>query len=245
MLKNTFMHVPGIGPATEQKLWGQGLVFWEDYLNTHEPFPLPPVLHRQTIEHLEESARALTVNHARHFETCLPAGEMWRLYREFGDNVAFLDIETTGLFAGPDAITVIGLFDGHKTMVFVQGHNLQEFRQEIKRYSLIVTFNGKRFDLPFIRYALGNLPDYQAHIDLLYPLRKLGYHGGLKSIEAQLGLERDGALKEADGFMAVLLWREYRRGNRTALDTLIRCPALARIPTGQQSRPRYADTLQP
>ena len=28
--------------------------------------------------------------------------------------------------------------------------------------------------------------------------------------------------EDVDGFMAVLLWREYRRGNRAALDTLIR-----------------------
>jgi len=44
----------------------------------------------------------------------------------------------------------------------------------------------------------------------------------LKAIETQLGLEREGALKEADGFLAVLLWHEYQRGNRRALDTLIR-----------------------
>ena len=93
---------------------------------------------------------------------------------------------------------------------------------EIKQYSLIVTFNGKRFDLPFIRRTLGRFPEYQAHIDLLYPLRKLGYRGGLKSIEVQLGLEREGALKEANGFLAVLLWAEYQRGNKAALDTLVR-----------------------
>jgi hypothetical protein len=37
-----------------------------------------------------------------------------------------------------------------------------------------------------------------------------------------VGLEREGALKQMDGYMAVLLWREYRRGNKTALDTLVR-----------------------
>ncbi len=29
-------------------------------------------------------------------------------------------------------------------------------------------------------------------------------------------------MKEVDGFLAVLLWHEYERGNRGALDTLIR-----------------------
>jgi len=152
----------------------------------------------------------------------LPPSQVWRLYPDFRDRVAFLDIETTGLFPGADAITLIGLFDGLKTKVFIRGINLDEFAREIEKYSLIVTFNGKRFDIPFIRRTFGELPGYQAHIDLLYPLRRLGYRGGLKSIEVQLGLEREGALKEVDGFIAVLLWREYERGNKAALDTLVR-----------------------
>ena len=222
MLKHTFLHVPGIGPATERKLWSQGFSSWEDFLNNCQRCSLPPTLRHRLVEYLEESLKALTVSHARHFETFMPPGEMWRLYRDFGHRVAFLDIETTGLYPDSDAITVIGLFDGQTTRVFVRGINLPEFAQEIKKYSLIVTFNGKRFDLPFIRRTLGELPHYQAHLDLLYPLRKLGYRGGLKSIEVQLGLEREGALKEADGFLAVLLWGEYQRGNRAALDTLVR-----------------------
>jgi hypothetical protein len=56
----------------------------------------------------------------------------------------------------------------------------------------------------------------------MYPLRRLGYRGGLKRIEAELGVNREGALKQVDGYIAVLLWREYRRGSATALDTLIR-----------------------
>ncbi|MFC2122371.1 ribonuclease H-like domain-containing protein [Bacteroidota bacterium] len=222
MLRNTFLHVPGIGPSTERKLWSQGFACWEDYFKNQEQCALSHTMRHRLAEHLGESMEALSANYARHFELRLPAGEMWRLYREFGQRVAFLDIETTGLYPGFDAITVIGLFDGQRTRAFIRGINLAEFNEEIKQYSLIVTFNGKRFDLPFIRRVLGPLPEYQAHIDLLYPLRKLGYRGGLKSIEVQLGLEREGALKEADGFMAILLWAEYQRGNKTALDTLVR-----------------------
>jgi hypothetical protein len=33
MLRHNFIHVPGIGYITEQKLWAQGLLSWDDYLD--------------------------------------------------------------------------------------------------------------------------------------------------------------------------------------------------------------------
>jgi uncharacterized protein YprB with RNaseH-like and TPR domain len=49
----------------------------------------------------------------------------------------------------------------------------------------------------------------------------LGFKGGLKGCERQLGLDR-GDLKDIDGFFAVLLWGEYQRtGDQKALDTLL------------------------
>jgi hypothetical protein len=172
--------------------------------------------------YLEQSILAVDDANYRYFESLMPSGEMWRLYGELRGKTAFIDIETTGLYAGPNAITLVGLFDGVETKVFIQGINLERFNDEIKKYQLIVTFNGKRFDVPFIRWVLGDLPANQAHLDLMYPLRRLGYRGGLKSIEEQLGIGREGVLRQIDGFMAVLLWREYKRGNQAALDTLIR-----------------------
>lgn len=222
MLKHTFIHVPGIGYITEQKLWAQGLLSWDDYLDRSGQCSLPLAVRSKVSPHLEQSAQALAARDAGYFEARLPASETWRLYPEFSSKVAFLDIETTGLYPGADVITLIGLFDGQATKVFVRGVNLHDFAKEIGKYSLIVTFNGKRFDIPFIRRVFGELPTNQAHLDLMYPLRRLGYRGGLKSIEVQLGLEREGALKEVDGFLAVLLWHEYQRGNKAALDTLIR-----------------------
>lgn len=222
MLRHTFLHIPGIGYATEQKLWAQGFLSWEDYFSNSAYCPVPLAIRDGLAEHLHESVKELDAGHAYHFEMRLPSSELWRLYPEFGERVAFLDIETTGLYPGIDVITLIGLFDGQDTKVFIRGINLEEFTQELRKYSLIVTFNGKRFDIPFIRGTLGEMPPHQAHIDLLYPLRKLGYRGGLKAIEAQLGLEREGALKEANGYLAVLLWREYQRGSSSALNTLIR-----------------------
>jgi hypothetical protein len=222
MLKNTFLHIPGIGNATERKLWSTGFGNWEDYFRMCHTCTLSLAMKDRIADYLNDSVAALNNANCRYFEKLLPAGEMWRLYGELREKTAFVDIETTGLYAGPNSITLIGLFDGLETKVFTQGINLREFNDEIKKYLLIVTFNGKRFDVPFIEYVLGSLPAGQAHLDIMYPLRRLGYRGGLKSIEEQLGIGRQGILRQVDGFMAVLLWREYKRGNKAALKTLVR-----------------------
>jgi uncharacterized protein len=85
---------------------------------------------------------------------------------------------------------------------------------------VVVTYNGKCFDLPFIRNTLRVRMDH-VHIDLRYLLASLGYRGGLKGCERQLGIGRE-ELDGVDGFFAVLLWDEYRKNrNRKALETLL------------------------
>ena len=222
MLKHTFLHTPGVGPAIERKLWDCGILSWEHWLEGCSTVRLNRRVSEALDAQIERSIQALAAGNARFFEESLPVSEAWRMYGEFRESVAFLDIETTGLSLWFSQITVIGLFDGHDVKVFVRGINLDDFPREIQRHSLLVTFNGKRFDLPFLRQTFGELPPHVGHLDLRYPLRRLGYSGGLKRIELQVGIEREGALREVDGFLAVLLWREYEKGNRAALQTLMR-----------------------
>jgi uncharacterized protein YprB with RNaseH-like and TPR domain len=102
---------------------------------------------------------------------------------------------------------------------------MEEFRDDVARYKVLVSYNGKSFDAPFIRREL-NAPLEQAHIDLRYVLGSLGYRGGLKGCERQLGINRRG-LEDVDGFFAVILWGEYwNNDDEKALETLLAYNAL-------------------
>jgi uncharacterized protein YprB with RNaseH-like and TPR domain len=143
------------------------------------------------------------------------------LYSEFADRALFLDIETTGLSADHDDVTVIGALGHGELGLFIKGINLEQFPDYIAQFPLLVSFNGSQFDVPFLRAHFPQARLDQAHIDLRFVLASLGYKGGLKTVESQLGLVRDQAIQGVDGFEAVRLWHRYQRGDRQALERLI------------------------
>jgi uncharacterized protein YprB with RNaseH-like and TPR domain len=146
---------------------------------------------------------------------------MWRLFEVFKKKSVYADIETSGGYQGVDEITMIGLFDGRNVRTFVNGIDLDEFEIAIARYDIMVTFNGTCFDIPFIRRWFPNISLPPVHIDLRFLLKKLGYAGGLKKIEKDLGIIRDEEIEGMDGYEAVTLWKAYQWGDKAALDTLI------------------------
>ncbi len=222
MIKNTFIHIQGIGELTEKKLWEKGFRTWDDFLDKHRESGLKGQKRQSIREHLVLSKKAFSSYDHSFFENCFPNREKWRLFEYFKDYVVYLDIETTGLSPRDSGITVIGLYDGIKERAFVMGDNLHEFADEIAKYKMIITFNGARFDLPFIKQSL-NVQLDQIHIDLLYPLKRLGYSGGLKAIERILGIYRPTDIGDVDGFEAVSLWFDYQmNGNKRALEKLVK-----------------------
>ena len=221
MLTSTFQHIHGIGEKTEKKIWAAGLTSWRAFLDAPQRAPLRQAQRDALCRQLEQSLHHLRRRDAQYFSQRLAPALHWRLYPEFCQRVAYLDIETTGTSPHECAITVIGVYDGHQPRAYVQGHDLACFGADIEEFSLLVTYNGQAFDLPFIRRELG-LPLRQAHIDLRHPLAALGYTGGLKKIEQRLGLEREGPLALLDGWCAVLLWQYHMQGQAGALETLLR-----------------------
>jgi len=218
MLKNTFCHIRGIGEKTERDLWLDGVISWTSSLQC-EFIRRRPSLKEAFDRSIEESVRNYEARKARYFAEHLPSNQVWRLFRDFQDVCAFVDIETTGLSTWAE-ITTAALYDGRTVRHYVNGVNLDQLPGDLQECTLLVTYNGTCFDIPFIERQFNvRLP--HAHIDLRYPLRSLGLKGGLKSCERQLGMARPG-LEDVDGYVAVLLWNEYRkRDDRKALETLL------------------------
>lgn len=219
MLTHTFCHLPGVGVKTERRFWQDGLSCWED-LSGGAGVDLSPGRADLLRERLEWSRHKLDSRDPAYFSRLLQGGEQWRLFQEFRDSIAYLDIETTGLGNVGDHITSIAVYDGSDIHHFVHGINLDDFVDTIGAYNLLVTYNGKCFDVPWLERHFGmELP--VAHIDLRYLLKSLGYSGGLKQCETQVGLDR-GELAGIDGYFAVRLWHDYRQsGNQGALETLL------------------------
>jgi uncharacterized protein len=219
MLKRTFIHLPGVGPRFEGHFWRQGLSTWEDFLAakrvrglSRPRFDGLKTELQESFDHLEEPA---------YFATRLQAGEHWRLFHQFRPRTAYLDIETTGKVWPGLLVTVVGLYDGQNMRQFVQGFNLQKFPQALSDFDLLVTFNGTQFDLPVLRAYFPELRLPAAHVDLRFLMARLGYKGGLKRIEPRFGIHRPNEVNGMDGYMAVLLWERYQRGDKGALDLLL------------------------
>lgn len=140
---------------------------------------------------------------------------------------AYLDIETTGLSSAYCDITVIGIYlvnESDSFLVQLVGEEITKdnLLSALQDVTIIYTYNGKRFDLPFIRTILGvDLLGLYQHRDLMYDCWSCNLHGGLKGVEQQLGISRQPP--NISGWDAVMLWRKYRgRGDQKALELLLK-----------------------
>jgi len=222
MLQQTFIHIPGIGEQTELQLWKHGIHSWDDTDRFEKCFgAVGPRLQKRLDRYIPLSREAIRRKDASFFQRLSIAGEAWRLFPEFSDDCVYLDIETTGLSSVFDMVTMVGIYDGRKYQVFVEGDNLQDFPAYLKGRSVVITFNGAGFDFRFLKLAFPELSFPPIHIDLRWVTLKLGMHGGLKSIEAELGLTRAESVENISGYDATVLWAKYLRGEKRALEQLI------------------------
>ncbi|NMG83301.1 MAG: exonuclease [Methanosarcinales archaeon] len=222
MLTSTYVHIPRIGRTIEHRIWSCGARTWSEFAEHQDEIPISAAKKTTILAGIDESMQHLSAHDAEFFAKSLPKSEHWRAYRDFKDKIAFVDIETTGLSPRHSRMTVVGIYDGKKTKAYVRGIDLDDIVCEIVKYDFLVTYNGARFDLPFIKHEYPELEFNQLHMDLMYPLRRIGYTGGLKAIEQVLGITRSEDTTGMTGFDAVRLWHEYEHGNDDALSLLLK-----------------------
>ncbi|MFA9515981.1 ribonuclease H-like domain-containing protein [Halopenitus sp. H-Gu1] len=219
-IENSFIPVRGVGEATERRLWERGITDWDAF----DPSIDVPGVGSTTAERIEtfidHARNHLAERNARFFDDAFPGSERWRLYEDFRSETCFFDIETTGLDEHRDRVTTVSFHHNGETTTLVRGEDLtgEAVRKRLSGASLIASFNGARFDVPFLETSLDINVD-TPHLDLMYPCRRLGLSGGLKSIETDIGIRRD--RPDLSGRDAVRLWHEYERGDDEALETLV------------------------
>jgi len=141
---------------------------------------------------------------------------------------AYIDIETTGLSPVAGSITVVGVYlvdGGAEQLIQLVGSEITpgSITEVVRGVETIYTFNGHRFDLPFIRQSTGvDLHRYcRRHRDLMFDCWRSNLYGGLKKVEVLLGIGRQ--VQGVSGREAVTLWFRYvDYGDFEALDTLLK-----------------------
>ena len=220
MIKKSFIFLDGISHRGEQNIWKRGIHDWNSFLNAKR---VPGISDRKKAilnDQVEIAKFQLIDNNAPYFAKKLPSAEHWRLYDQFKDEVCFLDIESSF----DNRITVIGMYDGNNTKIMVDGFNLENdiINDELSKYNLLVTFNGKSFDVPMIkRYFNTSFP--MPHLDLRHAGARIGLNGGLKNIEKEIGIKRAEEVEHIVGDQAPQLWRCWKAtGDKRFLDLLVK-----------------------
>ena len=207
-----------MGEGTERRLWRQGVTHWDAFDRDVDGVGSTTADRIETF--IDEARPRLADRDSTYFDRTFPSSERWRLYETFRDDACFFDIETTGLDHDRDEVTTVSVHSGDETRTLVNGDDLtaDALVDAFAGAGLLVTFNGARFDIPFLETSFGVDLDYP-HLDLMYTCKKLGLSGGLKAVEREVGIDRD--RPDISGRDAVRLWRQYERGDDAALDTLV------------------------
>lgn len=222
MINQTFLHCFGIGPKTEEKLQSLGFNTWEDCLKNPEMLPFSPNKKDRFLNCISQSINDLNDGNLNHIISQLPQKEHWRILESFYQDATYFDIETTGLSSYDNYTTVISAYRNGELKTFVYGENLDDFLDLVDNSTLLVTFNGNCFDIPFLENSF-NIPQINCpYIDLRWICYHQGYSGGLKSIERQLGVPRPKGIAEIDGFEAVRLFHKWQKGDLNSRKKLIK-----------------------
>ena len=223
MIRNTFSTLNGIGERLERRLWRSGILTWDDFINTSDLNFMRPDKKSLFDEQLSFALRELIDSNAMYFASTISRREHWRLFDIFKENAVCLDIETNGLPPNRGGyVTLVGIYDGKDYKFFIRGKNLtvKAVNEELSKYKYLITFFGSVFDIPFLKVSMPDLKFDVPHFDICFGSKRLGFKGGLKRLETDLGIERQEAVRGLNGYDAIWLWEYARRGSSETLELL-------------------------
>ena len=199
-LSNNLQLISGIGSKKESKLKEDGFKTIED-LTTH---PIYSIGAKRILNHIETNCFLNSFNFLKtNKESTVKCASL--LAKE---NFKFMDIETLGLSNVP--IILIGIAEIKNNNIYTyqyllkdkinEGAVISQYISHLDESSILVTFNGQRFDEPFIktraRYYQINYNYNIPHYDLYYFSRNLWKNQlpncKLQTIEKYIfGIERE------------------------------------------------------
>ena len=212
MIRHSFIFLEKIKRKKENSIWQQGVTDWQAFLKVEDVKGISLLKKKYYNRKIREAREALFNGDNSYFVGKLPSVEMWRLYEYCKEECCFLDIEIDSY----GEVILVGISNYYDTNFFVKGVNLDDVERELKKYKIVITFNGGSFDLPKLRKMGVELK--MPHIDLKPLCVNLGLKGGLKEVEKTLGLNRP---KNLYG-NPIDLWKAFHAsGDREYLDLLL------------------------
>lgn len=222
MITHTFRMVPSVGAKKEMSLWESGILSWDDFLSSDRIAGVRPEVKENGDALIAQASELLDDGDAAALGDIVPRSEHWRMFGHFRDRAAYLDIETDGL--SRDAlVTVVTVHRPGSTVTLTEGIDLtpDALADALDGTKVLVSFNGSCFDVPVLRNSFPEVDLDMPQFDLRFGSRKVGYRGGLKPLEIDLGISRPDDIEGIDGADAVRLWKMWQRhGDKDALDML-------------------------
>ncbi len=215
----TFQLPGALSAQAERKLWRAGILTWEDYRQSGDTY-FSPRRHMAILAAIEKVEQLLRSDPSpKQLLTVASPAWLSRLFPILAEHALYLDIETTGL-RSYDTITAVTFYYQSQLTFFVSGLNLSELPRAMPGSAVLVSFHGRRFDLPRLRRHF-RLPFALPHLDLGALARKLGLPGSLLECLDHLGIPWPRDLP-CRGCEAPELWARHQAGQKEALRTLLR-----------------------